>query len=81
MKWQDAQAFYFELKTRDAMAARALMFMCSMGSRTSEVLGMRWDEVNLDARLWTCPAKRIKTGEEHRVPLTATKFGNAVLAT
>jgi integrase len=31
---------------------------------------MRWDEVDFVARLWTCPAERMKTGEEHRVPLT-----------
>jgi len=70
MKWQDVPVFYSELKDRDAMAARALMFTCLTGSRTSEVLGIRWDEVDLEARLWTCPAKRMKTGVEHRVPLT-----------
>ena len=32
---------------------------------------MRWDELDLDARVWTCPAARMKTGEDHRVPLTA----------
>lgn len=31
---------------------------------------MRWEEVDFDARLWTCPEERMKGGEEHRVPLT-----------
>lgn len=31
---------------------------------------MQWAEVDLDARLWTCPANRMKGGELHRVPLT-----------
>ncbi|MBL4749760.1 MAG: tyrosine-type recombinase/integrase [Amylibacter sp.] len=70
MRWQDVPAFYTELKTRDAMAARALMFTCLTGSRTSEVLGMQWDEVDFNARLWTCPAQRMKTDADHRVPLT-----------
>jgi len=70
MKWQDVPAFYAELQARNAMAARALMFTCLTGSRTSEVLGIRWDEVDLKAHLWTCPAERMKIGEEHRVPLT-----------
>jgi len=70
MRWQDVPTFYTELKTRDAMAARALMFTCLTGSRTSEVLGMQWNEVDFNARLWTCPAQRMKTGVEHRVPLT-----------
>lgn len=70
MAWQDVPAFYAELKARDAMAAKALMFTCLTGSRTSEVLMMRWDEVDSQARLWTCPADRMKGGEVHRVPLT-----------
>ncbi|MCP5074582.1 MAG: tyrosine-type recombinase/integrase, partial [Rhodobacteraceae bacterium] len=70
MAWQDVPAFYADLKTRNAMAAKALMFTCLTGSRTGEVLGMQWPEVDLEARLWTVPAERMKTGEEHRVPLT-----------
>lgn len=70
MAWQDVPAFYADLKARDAMAAKALMFTCLTGSRTSEVLMMRWDEVDSQARLWTCPADRMKGGVVHRVPLT-----------
>jgi integrase len=70
MAWQDVPPFYADLKTRNAMAAKALMFTCLTGSRTSEVLGMRWAEVDFDARLWTCPAERMKTHTDHRVPLT-----------
>lgn len=70
MDWQDVPAFYGELSKRDAVAAKALMFTCLTGSRTGEVLGMRWAELDFDARLWTCPAIRMKTGEDHRVPLT-----------
>lgn len=70
MRWQDVPAFYADLRSRDAMAAKALMFTCLTGSRTSEVLGMQWDEVDVAARLWTCPPDRMKGGEVHRVPLT-----------
>jgi integrase len=70
MDWRNAPAFYAELKSRSAMAAKALMFTCLTGSRTGEVLGMLWDEIDLEARLWTCPAIRMKTGNDHRVPLT-----------
>ncbi|WP_433989482.1 Prophage integrase IntS (plasmid) [Pseudoseohaeicola sp. NH-UV-7] len=70
MAWQDVPAFYADLKTRDAMAAKALMFTCLTGSRTSEVLGMQWGEIDFDDRLWTCPADRMKGGVVHRVPLT-----------
>jgi len=70
MDWRDVPAFYGELRTRSAMAAKALMFTCLTGSRTGEVLGMRWEEIDFEGRLWTCPAERMKGGEEHRVPLT-----------
>lgn len=70
MRWQDVPAFYTDLQGREAMAAKALMFTCLTGSRTSEVLKMRWEELDFEARLWNCPAERMKGGEEHRVPLT-----------
>ena len=71
MKWQDVPSFFDDLRNREAMAAKALMFTCLTGSRTGEVLGMRWDEIDIEARLWTCPAERMKTANEHRVPLTS----------
>ncbi|PCJ74053.1 MAG: integrase [Rhodobacteraceae bacterium] len=70
MDWQDAPDFYADLQTRSAMAAKALMFTCLTGSRTGEVLGMQWAEIDFKARLWTCPAERMKGKVEHRVPLS-----------
>ena len=70
MRWQDVPAFYADLKARDAMAAQALKFTCLTGSRTSEVLNMKWGEIDKDAWVWTCPAERMKGNENHRVPLT-----------
>ena len=70
MAWQDVPAFYADLQTRSAMAAKALMFTCLTGSRTGEVLGAKWDEMDFDAGLWTVPAERMKTDTPHRVPLT-----------
>ena len=51
MRWQDVPAFYAALRDRRASAARALMFTCLTGSRTGEVLGMRWEEIDAEARL------------------------------
>jgi len=70
MGWQEIPAFYEDLSSRKAMAAKALMFTCLTGSRTGEALGLRWEEVDFKERLWTCPSERMKTGGEHRVPLT-----------
>jgi integrase len=30
----------------------------------------RWQEINLDAKVWTLPAERTKAGREHRIPLS-----------
>ena len=70
MHWSDVPAFYAELATKEAMAAKALMFTCLTASRTSEVLLARWEEFDFDGGLWTVPAERMKADEEHRIPLT-----------
>ena len=70
MPWKDVPAFYAELAGRTATAAKALQFTILTACRTSEVLEAKWDEFDFEARLWTIPAARMKTGEVHRVPLT-----------
>lgn len=49
----------------------AFEFLILTASRTSEVLGARWDEIDLKEKLWTVPASRMKAKREHRVPLSA----------
>ncbi len=70
MPWADVPAFYAELSKRTATAAKALMFTILTACRTSEVLLMKWDEVDFESRIWTVPADRMKAGYAHRVPLT-----------
>jgi integrase len=31
---------------------------------------MRWSEVDLEKKVWTCPAERMKAGRDQRVPLS-----------
>ena len=38
--------------------------------RPSEASGTRWEEIDLDDRLWTIPAERMKARREHKVPLS-----------
>lgn len=71
MHWREVPAFYTDLATKDAMAAKALMFTCLTASRTSEALNARWEEFDFEAMLWTVPAERMKADKAHRVPLTA----------
>lgn len=67
----DAAAWFADLRGRDGMGARALEFLVMTASRSGEIRGATWDEINLDAGIWTVPAKRMKMGREHRVPLTS----------
>ena len=70
MPFADLPPFMINLRTRPAMAARALEFTILTAARTSETLQATWSEIDLGARLWTVAADRMKAGKEHRVPLT-----------
>ncbi len=48
----------------------AFEFLVLTACRSREVREAKWDEVDLDARVWTVPGDRTKTGDEHRVPLS-----------
>jgi integrase len=63
-------AFMAALRTREAVAARALEFTILTAARTGEVLGARWDEIDFQAKVWVVPPNRMKSGREHRVPLS-----------
>jgi hypothetical protein len=58
------------LRRQEGPPARALEFLILTAARTDEVLGAKWDEIDLAERLWTVPAARMKAGKEHRVPLS-----------
>jgi integrase len=62
--------FMKELRAQESVSARALEFLILTAVRTSEAINARWDEIDLDQRVWTIPAERMKAKREHRVPLT-----------
>lgn len=70
MPYAEIGAFMVELRQQKSIAARALEFAILTAARTGEVIGARWDEINMTERLWTVPAERMKAGREHRVPLS-----------
>lgn len=67
----DAAAWFADLRKREGMGARALEFLAMTASRSGEIRGATWDELDLDAGLWVIPAERMKMSREHRVPLTS----------
>jgi integrase len=70
MSYTDVPAFVTDLQARQATAASALEFAILTAARSGEVLGARWVEFDLDRAVWTVPARRMKAGREHRVPLS-----------
>jgi integrase len=54
-----------------APVARALEFAILTTSRTGAVRAATWDQMDLDAKVWNCPAEIMKSGRPHRVPLSA----------
>ena len=51
-------------------AALALEFLILCAARSGEVLLAQWSEVDVGRAAWTIPPSRMKTGREHRVPLS-----------
>jgi len=63
--------FLMQLRVRHSLAARALEFTILTACRSGEVRSARWEEIDLDKKIWVIPAARMKAGREHRVPLSA----------
>src|SRR5262249_47421352 len=63
-------AFLRVMRGRRAASARAIEFLTLTATRTGEVIGARWDEVDPVAQVWTVPGERMKGGKAHQVPLS-----------
>ena len=53
----------------DLAVKLALLFTVLCAARVGEVAGAQWWEMDLEERVWTRPAERMKANVEHRVPL------------
>jgi integrase len=63
-------AFMIGLRQQNGIGARALEFAILTAARVGEVRGARWDEIDRAGRLWIIPGTRMKSGREHRSPLS-----------
>ena len=74
MPYNAVPSFMGKLVANPGKAARALEFLVLCASRSGEVLGARWDEIDLGQQMWTVPTVRLKTRKKqpdkpHVVPL------------
>lgn len=68
--WQQMGSFMQDLRKRSGMAARCLEFIILTAARSGEARLAQWDEFDLENRVWTVPADRMKAHRDHTVPLT-----------
>src|SRR6202035_4732686 len=71
LDWEKVASFVGELRKRNGIDALALEFAILTASCSNEVRDMEWCEVDLEKRLWTIPAARMKARRIHYVPLCA----------
>ncbi len=62
--------FMAQLRQREGLGARALELQILTAARPGEVAGAEWREIDLDAATWQIPGARMKSGRDHRVPLS-----------
>jgi integrase len=70
LPYAELPAFLGKLREQEGIAARALEFVILTAARTGETIGARRTEFSTKEKLWTVPAGRMKSGKEHRVPLS-----------
>jgi integrase len=68
LPYRDVPAFVAEIRSREDVAALCLRFLVYTAARLREATEATWDEI--DGEVWTIPANRMKSGAEHRVPLS-----------
>ena len=70
---KDLPAFLAQLDAYDGdlHTVHALRLLMLTATRPGEIRGARWDEVDMDAAMWTIPAERMKMRQEHRIPLSS----------
>ncbi|EPO0012982.1 tyrosine-type recombinase/integrase [Vibrio alginolyticus] len=71
MKALEPQELPEFMSTSIKRSTRCLIkFQLHTMTRPNEAAGAKWSEFDLDNRVWTIPAERMKKRKEHRVPLT-----------
>lgn len=70
MTYAGLPTFIATLRASVGVAPRALEFLILTAARSGEAVGARWEEIDMERKVWTVPAERMKAGREHSVPLS-----------
>jgi integrase len=70
LQHKDVSKFYKDISQLDTIAVYALRLLILTATRTKEVIETRFDEFDLEKKIWTIPEHKMKAGVEHKVPLS-----------
>lgn len=70
---QDVSLFFARLAdyAAEGSTREALELLALTAVRPGELRGARWDEIDLQAAMWSIPAERMKMKAPHRIPLSS----------
>lgn len=71
MPFATVPSFVARLHERASIGRLALEALILTATRSGEIRGAVWGEIDLDSATWTIPAARMKAGKQHIVPLSA----------
>lgn len=70
MPYEQLPEFLVSLRSKENVSRLALEFLLLTATRSGEVRGAKWNEIDASNRIWTIPAERMKAGKAHSIPLT-----------
>ena len=68
LEYEKVANFYQDLCELDFITVYALRLLILTATRTKEAIEARFDEFDLDKKVWTIPEHKMKAGVEHKVP-------------
>ena len=70
LPYTEVPAFLAKLRQQTGVTAKCLEYIVLTAVRLGEAQKATWSEIDLDNRVWVIPGARMKSGKEHRVPLS-----------
>jgi integrase len=70
LPFEEIPAFVAKLREGEAVSRQCLLFAILTASRSQEARRAEWCEIDMDNKLWTVPAAKMKARRPHTVPLS-----------
>lgn len=70
LPYKELPEFMEKLRKKESFAAYALELLILTATRSNETRNACWEEFDLEEKIWTIPATRMKAKKDHRIPLS-----------